>query len=132
MTSAHLTRLDTAAVSEDGFVFAYPLVLMELTRIQMTSVPAPDPNTVRAPANRLVHAAGRPGADTLMSSAWLDLAKGPVVLSVPDTHGRCYVMSLIDLWTNAFALDRSATTGTGAGEYAMGLGTSPPGACPRA
>jgi hypothetical protein len=29
MTSAHVTRIDAAAVSEDAFVFAYPLVLME-------------------------------------------------------------------------------------------------------
>ena len=125
MESAHLTRIDAAAVSEDAFVFAYPLVLMELTRIAMTSVAAPDQNTMRAPLNRLVHARGRLGADTLMSSAWLDLAEGPVVLSVPDTHGRYYVMSMIDLWTNAFASIGARTTGTGAGAYAVGLGTAP-------
>ena len=132
MTSAHLTRLDIAAVSEDAFVFAYPLVLMELTRIAMTSVPAPDPNTMRAPLNRLVHARGRLGAGTLMSSAWLDLAEGPVVLSVPDTHGRYYVMSMIDLWTNAFASIGARTTGTGAGAYAIGLGTAHAGRLPAA
>ena len=113
MTSAHLTRLDTAAVSEDAFVFAYPLVLMELTRIDMTSVPAPDPNTMRAPLNRLVHARGRLGADTLMSSAWLDLAEGPVVLSVPDTHGRYYVMSTDRPVDERVRLDRSAHDGHG-------------------
>jgi hypothetical protein len=130
MTSAHLTRLDAAAVGEDAFVFAYPLVLMELTRIEMTSVPAPDPNTMRAPLNRLVHARGRLGADTLMSSAWLDLAEGPVVLSVPDTHGQYYVMSIVDLWTNAFASIGARTTGTGAGAYAIGLGTAHAGRLP--
>jgi hypothetical protein len=110
---------------------------MELTRIQMTSVPAPDPDTLRAPPNRLVHAPSRPGAGagTLSTSAWLDLAHGPVVLSVPDTHGRYYVMSLIDMWTGVFASVGARTTGTVAGRYAIGMpGTSasalPPGVLP--
>ena len=137
MTNAHLTRLDTAAVSEEAFIFTYPLVLMDLARIEMTSVPAPDQNTMRAPPNRLVHARGRQGggalgsgADTLISSAWLDLGEGPVVLSVPDTHGRYYVISMIDLWTNAFASIGARTTGTGAGAYAIGTGTAHAGRVP--
>ena len=65
----------------------------------------------------------------------VDLAEGPVVLSVPDTHGRYYVISIIDLWTNAFASMGARTTGTGACAYAIGLGTAhagrlPPGAIP--
>jgi len=123
LTSDSLIRTDPAAVCEDAFAFAYPLVLMELTRIQMTAVAAPDPGTMRAPPNRLVHARGRPGAaaGTMRSSAWLDLAHGPVVLSVSDTHGRYYVMSLIDMWTSVFASVGARTTGTGAGRYAIGL-----------
>ena len=123
MTSDTLSRIDAAAVCEEAFVFAYPLVLMEHARIQMTSVPAPDPDTLRAPPNRFVHALGRPGrgAGTLRSSAWLDLAKGPVVLSVPDTHGRYYLLSLIDMWTSVFASVGARTTGTGPGRYAIGL-----------
>jgi hypothetical protein len=123
LTSDTLIGTDAAAVCEDAYAFAYPLVLMELTRRQMTSVPAPDPGTMRAPPNRFVHARGRPGAGagTLSSSAWLDLAQGPVVVSVADTHGRYYVLSLIDMWTTVFASIGPRTTGTGAGSYAIGL-----------
>ena len=79
-----------------------------------------------------MHARRRPGAgahaslgaDTLSSSAWLDLAAEPVVLSVPETHGRYYVMSMIDPWTNAFASIGARTTGTSAGAYAIGLGSA--------
>ena len=52
-----------------------------------------------------------PRADTLITSAWLDLADGPVVLSVPETHGRYYVISLIDMWTNVFASIGAADDG---------------------
>jgi hypothetical protein len=121
--SDSLSRIDATAVCEDAFAFAYPLVLMELMRRYATSVSAPDPGTMRAPPNRLVHARARPGggAGTLSSSAWLDLAHGPVVLSVSDTHGRYYVMSLIDMWTSVFASVGARTTGTRAGRYAIGL-----------
>jgi hypothetical protein len=134
MRSAHPTRIDAAAVSEDAFVFAYPLVLMELMRIALTSVDECDPLTMRAPPNRLVHSRsrGRGGviAGTLNSSAWFDLAAAPVVLSVPETHGRYYCMSLIDMWTNGFASVGPRTTGTAAGAYAIGLGTTDPGDLP--
>jgi hypothetical protein len=123
LTTAPPIRTDAAEVCEDAFVFAYPLVLMELMRLQMTSVPAPDPATMRAPPNRLVHARGRPGsgAGTLSTAAWLDLAHGPVVLSVPETHGRYHLMSMIDMWTSVFASVGARTTGTAAGRYAIGL-----------
>ena len=143
MPSTQVTRIDAAAVSEDAYVFAYPLVLAELTRIEMTSVPAADPHTMRAPLNELVHARRRPGAGAMASpgagilrtSAWLDLAAGPVVLSVPETHGRYYVMSMVDMWSNVFASVGPRTTGTGAGAYAIGPagvdGSQPPaGALP--
>jgi hypothetical protein len=123
LTIDSLSGIDAAAISADAFAFAYPLVLMELTRIQMTSVPAPDPDTMRAPPNQLVHARGRPDAraGTLSTSAWLDLAQGPVVLSVPDAYGRYRLMSLIDMWTSVFASVGARTTGTGAGHYAIGM-----------
>jgi hypothetical protein len=128
------SRTDATAVCEDAFAFAYPLVLMELTRIRMTSVQAPDPRTMRAPPNQLVHARGQPRV-TLRTSAWLDLAHGPVVLSVPDSYGRYRLMSLIDMWTSVFASVGARTTGTGAGRFAIGLrGMSgsvlPPGVLP--
>ena len=121
MPSAHATTIDAAAVSEDAYVFAYPLVLAELARIEMTSVPAPAPHTMRAPPNELVHAhrLGSTGGGTLRTSAWLDVGPEPVVLSVPETHGRYYVMSMIDMWTNAFASVGPRTTGIGAGAYAI-------------
>jgi hypothetical protein len=57
--------------------------------------------------------------DTLYSFAWLDLSKEPIVLSVPDTQGRYYMMPLLDAWTNVFASPGKRTTGTKAGNFAI-------------
>jgi hypothetical protein len=60
-----------------------------------------------------------PNADTLYSSAWLDLSNGPYILHVPDEHGRYYLMPMLEAWTNVFADPGTRTTGTGAGDFAM-------------
>jgi len=60
-----------------------------------------------------------PNNDTLYSSAWLDLSLEPVILSVPDTNGRYYVMPFMDFYTNVFDSVGMRTTGTEAGDYVI-------------
>lgn len=108
------------ALSAEVFTYGYPLVLMDVTREVMTA---------RTPANTFVHKRNfpdamftdvvSPNADTLYSMAWLDLSKEPVVLSVPDTAGRYYLMPLMDAWTNVFASPGKRTTGTKRGAFAI-------------
>lgn len=132
---------DAAAIAADGFVFGYPLVLTNRVRAWMTAVGEPDSLRMRAPPNRFVHARALPEATVgppvgaLRSSAWLDLGGTPMMLSVPETHGRFYFLSLVDLWTNVFASVGARTTGTGPGTYVIAgpawSGTSlPPDAYP--
>ena len=40
-----------------------------------------------------------PNNDTLYTNAWLDLARSPLVLEVPDTSGRYYVLGFLDFFT---------------------------------
>jgi hypothetical protein len=127
--SPTVSATDAAAAAADGVVFGYPLVLMNRIRAWMTAGAAPDSARMCAPPNRFVHAralrqatSGRPGGartGALRSSAWLDLGATPVVLSVPETHGRFYALSLVDLWTNVFASVGVRTTGTGQGRYVI-------------
>ena len=128
-TTGSPTPAEVQQIAAAAYVFGYPLVLMELTEDQLTAVPAPDPDKFAAPINQFVKmsaapspsfvAAGRPNADALYTVAWLNLTKEPMVLSVPDTDGRYYVMPMYDAWTNAFASPGTRTTGSGAGNFAI-------------
>ncbi len=56
--------------------------------------------------------------DTLLTTGWLDLAKGPLVLHVPDMHDRYYSVQFTDPSKNTnFAYVGKRTTGTRAGDY---------------
>ncbi|MFI9273467.1 DUF1254 domain-containing protein [Kitasatospora sp. NPDC052896] len=102
---------------------------MRATEQASTNVVKPDPATLRAPVNQFAKADTTPGpqfhtvvapnVDTLYTSAWLDLKSGPIVLHVPDTHGRYFMMPMLDAWTNVFASPGTRTTGSSAGDFAI-------------
>jgi len=115
---------DVETIAEESFVYLYPLVLMDITRKQLTSGMQP---AFYAPMNAFNHmfqyppldfeAVVRPNFDTLYSSAWLDLTRGPVVVSVPDTGGRYFLLPTMDMWTDIVAAPGWRTTGTAAGNF---------------
>ncbi len=57
--------------------------------------------------------------DTVYSIAQIDLSVGPVMLHVPDTAGRYYVLQFVDAWTNNFAYVGHRATGTGEGDFLL-------------
>ena len=111
----------------EAVVYGLPLVIMDITKKKTTNVP--EPQGFAGPVNQFVNAREFPTAafkdvvranvDTLYSSAWLDLSKEPIVLSVPNTRGRYYLMPILDAWTNVFASPGKRTTGTEAGHFAI-------------
>src|SRR6202167_2686126 len=91
---------DLRDIAERAYIYAYPLVLLETTRgaqsvNQFTHVP----QFPRPDIRQIV----RPNADTLYSTAWLDLAKEPILIHVPDSGGRFYLLQFMDAWTETFA-----------------------------
>jgi len=107
-------------IGKAAYIYGYPLVLMALTEQE---------HLKRVPINTFAHARVFPNAsftyivspnvDTLYSTAWLDLKNGPIILKVPNTHGRYYVLELMDAWTNVFASIGKRTTGTHAQAFAI-------------
>jgi hypothetical protein len=101
--------------------------MMDLTLRKATNVAKP--TGVAAPINQFGAMRAFPTAafkdvvranvDTLYSSAFLDLSAEPLMLSVPDTGGRYYLLPLFDAWTNVFATPGKRTTGTKSGQFAI-------------
>jgi hypothetical protein len=125
-TAASEAASAARSAAKDAYVFGYPLVLMDVTRAKMTNVPHAIAGA--APMNQFTNMPAfpdatftdvvSPNADTLYTAGWLNLEKEPIVLSVPDTHGRFYLMQMLDGWTNVFASPGKRTTGTGKGAFA--------------
>jgi len=123
------TADEAKAIGVEAYLYFYPLVTMDLTRKQLTNVERPTGGGYSAPMNSFANVAEypsaddkavvRPNFDTLYSSAWLDLTKDPVIVSVPDTDGRYYLLPMLDMWTNVFASPGWRTTGTQAGDFAI-------------
>jgi hypothetical protein len=123
-----VTEQEAAALGVEAVVYGLPLVIGDVTKRVTTNVAGPQPGG-RAPVNQFGNMYKYPTAadkdvvrlnvDTLYSLGWLDLSKEPIVLSVPDTKGRYYLMPVIDAWTNVFASPGKRTTGTKAGNFAI-------------
>jgi hypothetical protein len=126
----HAGALDAAeaeVLATEAYVFGYPLVTMEMTRRVMTNVAQPE--STRAPMGHLLRVRSypdasyrdvtAPNADTLYTTAWLDVGDEPWILSLPDADGRYYLMPMLDGWTEVFQVPGKRTTGTKAQTYAI-------------
>ena len=112
--------LEAEAIATLGYIYGYPLVLMDATRATMeATTPANQFDHKRAFPDDTFKDVVRPNVDTLYSSAWLDLARGPIVLATPDVGGRYYVMQLMDAWTNVIAAPGTRTNGNGKAAFAV-------------
>jgi hypothetical protein len=117
---------DLAALAADAYVYGFALTfdLQQVSRFSRDGMGSLAP----APANTFSHAQKLAGPDdrfvsinndTIYSIAQVDVSGGPVLLRVPDTAGRYYVLQFVDAWTNNFAYVGRRATGTTTGAFLM-------------
>ena len=133
---ATMTRTGTATPAHDAV--RYTLPLYEMARMRAATCPrrnsagafaAPQPDATVRWINHFIHTRQllgpqhrqvvTPNNDTLYSNAWLDLSQGPLLLDVPDSAGRYYVLGLLDFYTNPFGYIGTRTTGNGRGRFLL-------------
>jgi hypothetical protein len=127
-----MTEAQARAIAVNAYLYFYPLISIDITRKQSTNV-EPGKEFGKGPMGMFVNVPAYPPADlkvvvrinfdTLYSIAWLDLTKGPMVVSAPDTNGRYYLLPMLDMWSDVFASPGWRTTGTQAGNFLI----TPPG-----
>ncbi len=103
----------------DSYVYGYPLVMMDQTKRVMTNVKKAGP--MHAPVGQFAHMrqyptpeqkdVTTPNADTLYSSAFLDLSNDAYVLSIPFEWGRYYLMPVLSAWTEVISSPGKRTMG---------------------
>jgi hypothetical protein len=122
---SNVTSQEARRIAEEAYIFAYP-ILMVYRAAYVTMINESSP-VYRAPLNQITHDS-RPAdhtredvvtinGDTPYSNFGLDLRAEPIVISVPSTPDRYYVMQLTDLYTHNFAYIGTRTTGREAGHY---------------
>ena len=135
-TRAHegkITEEEAARLGVEAYVYGYPLVTMESTRRVMTNVATRE--AIRGPMGSFTSArtyptaafrdVTAPNADTLYSVAWLDLAREPYILSLPEEDGRYYLMPILSGWTDVFEVPEGKPPDGGPGQGSMRLFTGP-------
>ncbi len=128
-TSSQVSEQDIKNLTLEAFVYGFPLVeSMGKTYEMATSSDVP----LSAPVNTFGHTSlfmdaeacprlgiVSPNDDTLYQLAQVDAGKEPLVLHVPATGDRYYVMQFVDAWSNNFAYVGKRATGTAEGEFLL-------------
>ena len=132
-TTGSPTPAEARQIAAAAYVFGYPLVWTDVYKEHQTAVPAPNATLGVAPVNQLARpyqaqlTSGSLSAQSLpfatydwaYAQGWLNLTKEPMVLSVPASNGRYYVIAMYDAWQNVFASLGSRTTGNESGAFAL-------------
>lgn len=115
------------ALAVQAYIYAYPLVTMEMTRRVVTNVA--EPKGTRAPMGHLIKLrkypdakfrdVTAPNADTLYTTAFFDVGDEPWVVSLPDMQDRYALFPMLDGWTTVFDVPGKRTTGTKAQTFVV-------------
>ena len=105
----------------EAYIYAFPLVVFDQERqMQVSALGANNRLSARTTTSTpFSHDVLAPSADTVSTTALLDLRSGPLVLSVPESGKRYTRIDLLDAYTNVFASLGQRTEGNGAANFAI-------------
>jgi hypothetical protein len=124
-----LTDEEATDIAIEAYLYASPIVQMEVHRRVLTNQEASDGKQMRGPMNQFTHLRNFPDAsvrevvgpnfDTLYSWLWYDVSDEPLVISLPESTGHYFLIPIVDAWTDVFASPGTRTTGPGAFTFAL-------------
>jgi hypothetical protein len=114
-------KAEHIVLGAEGYLFGYPLVIMDVTRASSASVIGPENqlNRARQFPDATFKEVVRPNVDTLYTSAFIDTRQGPWVFEMPANTSRYDVMPFMDAWTHVFAAPGTRSTGTAGGRFLL-------------
>ena len=114
-------KSEQIVLGAEAYIFGYPLVMMDVTRAHAALVLGPENHLRRL--RRFPDASSREvvrlNVDTLYTTAFIDMAKGPWVFEMAANAERYELMPFMDGWTNVFASPGTRTTGTAGGRFLL-------------
>jgi hypothetical protein len=120
-------ELNINEIAVEGYVYLYPMVMMEVTRRQISTGDRRNPE--QKTANLFLHnhemandkwrSVARTNIDTLFSNAWIDLAEGPATVTFPPADNRYHMFQMLDMWTDTYAVVGSRTIGQNGGTVTL-------------
>ena len=113
VTSMLLVMKDKIMLGAEAYLYGYPLVMMETTRIQSAKYIGPENQLrmVRQFPNAQFKEVVRPNVDTLYTTAFISMKEGPWAFEMPANNKRYELMPFMDAWTNVFASPGTRTSG---------------------
>ena len=114
-----LIKKDKIMLGAEAYLYGYPLVIMETTRVQSAKYIGPENQLrmVRQFPNAHFKDVVRPNVDTLYTTAFISMKEGPWVFEMPANDKRYELMPFMDAWTNVFASPGTRTSGNQGATY---------------
>ncbi len=114
-------KAEQIILGAEGYIFGYPLVIMDVTRANAELIVGPENqlHRMRQFPDASFKEVVRPNADTLYTTAFINMAQGPWVFEMAANNLRYELMPFMDGWTNVFATPGTRSLGKVGGRFLL-------------
>ena len=121
LAAALAWKAEAIRTGAEGYLFGYPLVMVDLTREAAALAVGPENQLrrVRQFPDASFRGVVRPNVDTLYTTAFIDMAAGPFIFEMAPNDQRYELMPFMDAWTNVFTSPGTRVTGKAGGRFLL-------------